>query len=129
MRKLIIPLAVVLLAACNNAKVESMNTGKDTTNQNVQYAYPVAMSKFQIGDANNAKMVTEIWKDWDNGTLQNHKDYWADSVSFFIANNPPMMGPRDSVLAHGQAFRNTISASESSIDAIVPLNNLDSTQN
>jgi hypothetical protein len=131
MRNLFIPLAILFLAACNNDKVQSMSTNKDTTatQPDVQYPYPVARSKFQIGDANNAKMILEIWKDWDSGNLQNHKDYFADQVSFFVADGPPMIGPRDSVLAHAQAFRNTISTSESSVDAIVPLNNLDSAQN
>ncbi|HKB43475.1 MAG TPA: hypothetical protein VKC90_03765 [Chitinophagaceae bacterium] len=133
MKKILLVAAVAALAACNSndkSKVDAMSVkGSDSLQQNVQYAYPVAMSKFQIGDANNAKMITEIWKDWDNGNLQNHKDYFADNVSFYVADGPPMIGPRDSVLASAQTFRNTISASESSIDAIVPLNNLDSTQN
>jgi hypothetical protein len=134
MKKILIPASFAVLAACNSsndkAKVESMGTGADTaSNQNVQYAYPVMFSKWKIGDANNAKMLTELWKDWDNGTLQNHKDYFADTVSFFPADSPPMIGPRDSLLAKTQAFRNTFSASESTVDAIAPLNNIDSSQN
>jgi hypothetical protein len=121
-----------MLQSCQD-KVASVNTGDaDTTaaaNSNVTYPYPVMFSKFKIGDANNAKRLLEIWKDWDSGNLQTHKDYFADSVSMFLAGAPPLMGKRDSVLAAGQAYRNTFTTVQSSVDAIVPLDNLDSSQN
>jgi hypothetical protein len=136
MKKILLVAAVAALAACNNgndsAKTESMNANKDSasqTDQNVQYAYPVMFSKFKIGDANHAKMLLEIWKDWDNGNVSTHKDYFADNLSMFVADGPPMMGKRDSVLASAQAFRNSLGSVQSSVDAIVPLYNIDSSQN
>lgn len=133
MKRILIALPFILLAGCNNdSKTESMKTANSdsaATDQNVQYPYAVTMSKFRMGDANNAKMLLEVWKDWDNATLSAHKDYFADMVSFYVADGPPMIGPRDSVLAQAQAFRNSVASSESSVDAIVPLYNIDSSAN
>jgi hypothetical protein len=123
---------IAIFQSCQD-KVASVNTGNpDSTanaNSNVTYPYSVTYSKFQIGDANQAKMLLEIWKDWDNGNLQNHKEYFADSIAMFLADGPPMMGKRDSVLAMGQNYRNMFTTVQSSVDAIVPLHNVDSSQN
>jgi hypothetical protein len=132
-------IALAILQSCQD-KVASVSGGNpdSTANANnnvtypypvVTYPYPVVFSKFQIGDANQAKMLLEIWKDWDNGNLMNHKDYFADSLAMFIADGPPMMGKRDSVLASAQNYRNTYTTVQSSIDAIVPLHSVDSSQN
>jgi hypothetical protein len=133
MKKILVLASVAFLAACNSgtdtAKVESMGTGADSSAQNVTYPYDVVFSKFKIGDANHAKMLLEIWKDWDNGNLQTHKDYFADSIAMFLADAPPIMGKRDTVLASGQNFRNNYSSVKSSIDAVVPLYSIDSSSN
>jgi len=134
MKKMLVFASVAFFAACNNsgdnAKVESMGAGPDSSAvQNVSYAYPVVFSKFKIGDANHAKMLLEIWKDWDNGNLQTHKDYFADSIAMFLADAPPMMGKRDTMLASAQTFRNTYKTVQSSVDAVVPLYSIDSSSN
>ncbi|MER3498979.1 MAG: hypothetical protein C4308_10270, partial [Chitinophagaceae bacterium] len=74
-------------------------------------------------------MLLEIWKDFDNGNLSNHKDYFADSISLFIADAPPIMGSRDSILKSVQTWRDSYSSVVSSVDAIVPLKSLDSSSN
>jgi|SRR4030095_4560848 hypothetical protein len=133
MKKLLVLASVAFFAACNSgtdtAKVESMGPGTDSSAQNVSYPYAITYSKFKIGDANHAKMLLEIWQDWDNGNLQTHKDYFADNMAMFIADAPPIMGTRDSVLATGQAFRDGYSSVKSTVDAVVPLYSVDSSNN
>ena len=119
------------LSACNNSsKQEGSDASNDSTKKmseaNVTYAYPVMFSKFEIGDPNNAKMLADLWKDFDNGNLSAHKDYFADHVELLLANSAPMIGPRDSVLSWAQNYRNGIAKVVSSVDALIPLNNLDS---
>lgn len=133
MKKLLI-ISVVVLAACNSkkddAKTDSMKSGSDTTMQaNVTYDYPVTFSKFEIGDAKNAKMLTELWKDFDNGDLSVHKGYFADQVEMLLANSAPMIGASDTIIKNVQNYRNTIASVKSTVDAIVPLHNLDSNYN
>jgi hypothetical protein len=47
----------------------------------------------------------------------------------FVADGPPMMGPRDSVLASAQNYRNSFSSVASHVQALVPLHSIDSSQN
>jgi hypothetical protein len=125
-------IAFTVFLSCQD-KVAGIHAGNsDTTansNANVTYPYDVAFSKFQVGDANQAKMLLELWKDWDNGNILAHKDYFADSLSMFFADTPPMMGNRDTILSGAQNYRNTFSSVVSTVEAIVPLHNLDSSQN
>jgi hypothetical protein len=133
MKGLIIFLAVAGIATLQSCqdKVASMKSGDadSTSDANVTYPYNVMMSKFKIGDANQAKMLLEVWKDWDNGNLQAHKDYFADSLSMFVVDGPPMLGPRDTVLAGAQNYRNTFSSVNSHVEAVVPLHSVDSSSN
>jgi len=50
-------------------------------------------------------------------------------MAMFIADAPPIMGTRDSVLATGQAFRDGYSSVKSTVDAVVPLYSVDSSNN
>lgn len=133
MKRLIIFLAVVgpaVFQSCQD-NVASMKSGTtdSTSTADVTYPYDVPMSKFKIGDANHSKMLLELWKDWDNGNLQNHKDYFADSLALFVVDGPPMIGPRDTVLAHAQNYRNSFSSVKSSVQVVLPVYNIDSSQN
>lgn len=133
MKKVLILASVAMFAACNSGsekpKVESMGAGTDSTAQEVTYPYDVTYKKFQMGDAANAKMLLELWKDWDNGNLLAHKDYFADSVALFLADAPPVMGKRDTILAIAQNHRNAFSSVQSSVITVIPLHNVDSSNN
>lgn len=114
------------LIACNTA---TTSTGtKDTTaaattsNKNISYAYPIQYaSEFTIGDSKYAQAVLLLWKDYDNNTLDNHKDIFADSVDFFTADGNEVKGPRDSVLNALKAYRSSFANAVSSVDVVVSL--------
>ncbi len=135
MKKFLIVAFLGLLAACNSnepAKVDSMKSGSDsaTTNQDVTYPYQIQYSsKFEIGDPQQAKMILDVWKDWDNGNLANHKENFADSLEMHFADGSMMHSSRDSVLATGQSYRNMYASSVSRVDAVVPLKSIDKNEN
>ena len=133
MRKFFFFIGIAAFTACNNdSKVESMKTDTDSTKQqqDVTYAYTAGYSsKFEIGDANQAKMILDIWKDWDNGNLTTHKDNFADTVELYFSDGTNFKGPRDSALAAGQSFRNMFTAVTSRVDAVVPLKSTDKNEN
>jgi hypothetical protein len=117
-----------VLVACNTA-TNSSNT-KDTTataettatNENVNYAYPVAYSSdFTIGDSKYAQTVLELWKDFDNNTFDNHKDAFADSVAMDFADGTTMSGSRDSIIASAKAYRSSLKNVVSSVEVVTAL--------
>ena len=115
------------LIACNTATTSTENT-KDTTaattatEENVTYAYtPMYSGDFTIGDSRNAQTVLEIWKDFDNNTLDNHKDAFADTVSFDSYDGHSMRLARDSMTSIIKSHRSSLSATVSSVEVVVPL--------
>lgn len=134
MKKLLI-VAAIAFVGCNSNKDENKgdsmkSSGSDSTKQaTVTYDYPVTYSKFEIGDPANAKKLTELWKDFDNGDLSVHKGYFADHVEMYLANEAPMVGPIDSIINAVQNYRNTMTSVKTTVDALVSLHNLDSNYN
>lgn len=122
-------LIMCALVACNTATTSS-NTNDSTANstdttamqQNVSYAYPVEYSSdFTIGDPKYAQTVLELWKDFENNTLDNHKDAFADSVTMNFASGTKISGLRDSILAGAKAERSSLKNVSSSIVVVTTL--------
>src|SRR6185295_2251900 len=82
-------------------------------------------SQFEIGDPENAKKILGLWKDWDNNTLDNGRDLFADTVTMQFAEGNTMKGPRDSILAGAKGFRGTFASVTSSVDAVTSLKSVD----
>jgi hypothetical protein len=132
MRKLIFTGMIAMIASCNsNPPATETTTSADSASssampQDVTYAYPVGYSsKFKIDDPKNAQTALNIWKAYDNGDLLSAKDYFADSVEIHFSDGSVLHSVRDSVLAAGQAARNTFSAVSSSVDVVMAVKSTD----
>jgi hypothetical protein len=134
MKKIFIISSVFLFAACNNsgdkAKVDSMSTDTTATAAaktmpDINSPYPVVYSsKFEIGDPKNAETVLKLWKDWDNNSLMNSKDLFADTLTFYFSDGSMMHASRDSALAMAQKIRDSQASITSSIDAVMSAKSL-----
>ena len=131
MKKILAFLTLASVAACNSGtnqtEVASMKSGNDSAKASaVTYPYEADYSsQFSISDAANAQKILQLWKDWDNGNISAHKDYFADSITLTFADGSIMKGMRDSVLAAGQAFRDGYKSVVSSVHAVIPLKSND----
>jgi hypothetical protein len=130
MKKILAFIMLGAFAACNsgsNTEVASMKSETDSAKKpDVIYPYTTDYSsQFSIGDGENAKKILEIWKDWDNGNLSMHKDYFADTVDLHFADGTILHGARDSVMAAVQAFRDTYKSVTSQVHAVTPLKSND----
>ena len=118
-------LILCALIACNTA---TTSTTKDTTvttqtssNENVSYAYPVEYaSDFSIGDPKHSQSVLTVWKDYDNNTLDAHKDLFADSIEF-MSSGGDLKGTKDSVINALKAYRGSMTNAVSSVSVVVSL--------
>lgn len=115
-----------MLVACNTA-ITSTNTAADTTsttmssNENVTYAYPVTYSSdFTIGDSKYAQTVLELWKDFDNNTLDNHASEFSDSVAMDFPDGSTVKG-KDSAMSSAKAYRGSMKSVVSTVDVITTL--------
>lgn len=116
--------------ACNTAttssnKNDTTASAIDTTamNENISYAYPVQYSSdFTIGDPKYAQMVLEFWKDYDNNTFDNHKDYFADTLSMDLAGGMSLVNvSRDSALNNVKRYRSSLKNAVSSVEVLTSL--------
>lgn len=90
----------------------------------MSYPYTAGYSSdFKIGSAAQAKMILELWKDWDDNAFDRH-DYFADTVIMFFPDGSVVKG-KDSCLAGAKRYRGSMSSAVSSLDAWVPLKSVD----
>ena len=122
----------IFAAACNsNAPVITSDSAKmnhDTVvmARDIQSPYPIGYSsKFAMGNAKYAENVLTLWKDYDNGTLSAHKDFFADSMTAYLGNGGMMHASRDSVIAGIQRHRNMMSAAVDRVDAVMAVKSTD----
>jgi hypothetical protein len=127
MKKLLIVAMMAMFAACNTATDTAKPAGTDTTMQaNVVYPYDIMYSsKFVIDDPKNAQTVLTLWKDFDNGNLLAHKEMFADTIDLHFADGSILHSNRDSALAGGQSYRNTLASAVNVINAVMAVKSTD----
>ncbi|RTL50969.1 MAG: hypothetical protein EKK39_08545 [Sphingobacteriales bacterium] len=132
--KTMLTLAVLaFLLSCNQknaSKVASTSSVKDSMGMAIQSPYPILYSSnFTMGNPKNAENLLMLWKDWDDGNLLAHRNFFADSVTMFFADGSSMHSSSDSALAHAQRERNNLTSSVSTINAIIPVKSVDKNEN
>ena len=132
MKKICFILSLAFFTACNSGsdtKVDAMKTDSTASTsamRDINSPFPIGYSsKFAVDDPKNAETLLALWKDWDNGDLLAHKDYFADSVRMYFFDGSSAVGPRDSVLGGAQAYRSTLAKSEARVDAIMATKSID----
>jgi hypothetical protein len=80
--------------------------------QKMSYPYKATYSSdFKIGDPAHAKMILELWKDWDDNAFDRH-NYFADTVVMFLPDGSVIKG-KDSCLAGAKRVRGSMSSATS----------------
>ena len=131
MKKILIVACAGLFAACNsgsdNTKVESMNAKADSTQMdNTNYPYTADYShNFEIGSSKNAMTLLQLYKDWDNNTLDNSKNSFAEHDTMVFSDGTMFAGTRDSFFTVAKQMRASMGTVTDSIHAWVPLRSKD----
>lgn len=132
MKQFLIIACIALLAACNSnndaAKVDAMNSssGDSTQMDNTSYPYTADYShNFEIGSSKNAAALLELYKNWDNNTLDNAKDLFADVDTMVFSDGTMFTGSRDSLFAMAKQIRGQMGTVVDSVHAWVPLRSKD----
>ena len=80
-------------------------------------------SDFKMGNPAYAKMVLELWKDWDDNTFDKH-DYFADTVVLYLPDSSVVRGKAENV-AGAKKYRGGMTSAKSVVHAWVPLHSND----
>ena len=129
---LLIPVVVLVLAACNNGKNETAETAKADTAGISRANLPMPASyssSFRLGNPDYAATIVQgSWKDWQNNTMDNMKSWIADTIVAFHSDNTMIRGA-DSLVANWKRGRAKYTSVADTINAVVPLYSTDKNQN
>ena len=130
MRKTILLVAVVgILTACNNEKKDETKT---TEPAKAEVALPykaLYSSSFEMGNPAYAAMILQgSWKDWEENKLDNMKNWVADTIVAFHADNAMVIG-RDSLMARWKRGRAGYTSVLDSVHAVIPAYSTDKKEN
>jgi hypothetical protein len=132
MRKIYLFTTIAFLTACtSNADKSTTEAPKapDSTSQkqsNLTYPYTADYSSdFEMGDAKNAQTLLELYKNWDNNTLDNSKSVFAENDTMYFSDGSMFAGSRDSLFVIANKMRGQMGTVVDSIHAWVPLRTRD----
>ncbi len=123
-------LAIGLLS-CNNEKTEASVTGDSTVAASpVVLAYtPSYSSSFELANPELAvPIVKGSWKDWENNTLDNMKDWVADTILAFLSDQTTVRGV-DSLMARWKRGRGEYTSVIDTVQAVTALRSTDKNEN
>jgi hypothetical protein len=134
-----ITVAALLLftVSCNDAKKEdAMEPAADSSAVATAPAGPheyavnaTFSSDFEIGDYTQADKVVDLWKQYDENTLDKGLDYFADTVTLAMHDGWKYRGTRDSLMKLMKKKRGDYSSINSVIIGIIPLRAKDLKEN
>ncbi|MDB5199879.1 MAG: hypothetical protein JWO92_1842 [Chitinophagaceae bacterium] len=107
-------------------KIKDDNTKIKIKGQDANMMYPYKAgysSNFTMGNPAHAKLVLDVWKDWDDNMLDRH-DFMADTIVWYLPDGSVTKG-KEANLAGAKKFRGGLTSSVSTIDAWMPLRSVD----
>lgn len=128
MKKISILLAsIAMLSACNDSATIASDTS-DSTAGTATVALPYTASyssSFEIGNPEfSAVILTGSWKDWENNTLDNMKNWMADTITAFQSDGDMVKG-LDSMMTKWKRARAKYTSVIDTVQAVVPLYSTD----
>lgn len=128
---------LIIFSCANNADKTASSpsdttkiAASSTTTPVVEYPYIATYSsQMEAGDPNNSKKVLDIYKDYDNGNLLAHKEYFADTLEFDFAGGENVKGTRDSILNIAQKERSNLKSAEDKIMSFIASHSKDKGDN
>jgi hypothetical protein len=85
-------------------------------------------SSFVIADPSYSEKILMLWRDFENNTLDNHIDMFADTVTMMFSDGSMVKGKTKNLFGAKQ-FRSSLKNYKSALDAWVSLKCTDKNQN
>ena len=84
-------------------------------------------SNFVMGDPAHARMIVNMWKDWDDNALDRN-DFWADTMTVYLSDGTVTKG-KAANMEGAKKYRGGMTSAKSVIHAWVPLKSTDTNEN
>lgn len=123
--------AACMFSACNDQKKTEAGSGETKmTKTEVVLPYTANYSSsFEIGNPEYSKTILQgSWKDWETNSLDNMKNWIADSIVAYHSDNNTVNG-LDSLTARWKRGRAEYSSVLDTIDAVIPVYSTDRKEN
>lgn len=127
MKKLMLFFVIPVIVSCNSgqSKIPPSDSVGTAKKENVTFPYPINYSsQFEIGKPENSKIILDLWKDYDNNTLEKGLNNFADTVTLLLP-GMEMHASRDSILSSTKAYRNSFNSVASTVDAVMSVRSTD----
>lgn len=98
------------------------NTAHDPNSPTPQFVYHIIYSShLKIGKTEHSAIVLDLWKDFDDNTLDKGTHVFADEVTMDFADGTNFHGNRKDFMDAMKSQRSTFKSFKSTIDAVVSL--------
>ena len=103
------------------------DSGSTKMDDNMNYPYsPDYSHNFEIGNTKNVMAILQLYKDWDNNTIENSKNAFAEmNDTLVFASGDILTGSRDSIIATAKKIRTSMGTVQDVVHAWVPLKSTD----
>jgi hypothetical protein len=106
----------------NNPTTALKSANENGTTTDIKFPYPIQYSSnFKIGKIDHSAILLDLWKDFDDNTLDQGTHVFADEVRMDFADGTSFSGKRDAFMDVMKQQRKTFKAFVSYIDAVVSL--------
>ena len=130
MIKFISFIVLAVIVSCNSGmpvtSTDSNAVSKtDAGKKEVSYPYTINYSsQFEYADPEKGKTVLDAWKDFDNNTLDQSKDKFADTVEMQFP-GMKLRASRDSFFVVTKSYRNLYHSVKASVDVVMSTRSTD----
>lgn len=140
-RAIILPLSTAFVLLSLLASAQTMPARKEETKAKVKtqtvkmkvkgdlnavpLPYPVTYSsQFMPGDPAYAKTVLDIWKDFENNTLDNSAGHFADTIVIYSADGTVLRGLQNA-MDGAKTYRSSMASLANTVDAVMSVHSID----
>ncbi len=125
--------AMVTAIACNPQNKEETPTADSTSTSSAEVPQAEVVlpyeahysAKFEMGKPEHVRIVGELWKSFDNNTLDDCKKYFSDSAYMLFADGAELRGSVDSIISAAKMVRGKYSKVRSEVAAWFPIKSTD----
>ncbi len=130
MKKFLPFIVLLVFVSCNSGTSStsadsSSVSNTDKSKKEVSYPYPIGYStQFEMGDPEKSKTILDLWKDFDNNTLDHAASSFADTVTMMLSGMETHTS-RDSTIASTKAYRGSLGSVTSKVDVVMSVKSTD----